>query len=209
MGKINGVIILAGGKSERMNFPKAFLLYRGKTFLKQIVEEYYHAGIKNIYVVLNESFCYGEWEKYLDQVKPKATLIKNSNPELGRFHSLKLGMENMLNSSVQSGTELEFCFIQNIDNPFVNKELIDSLRESRNSLGYTSPIYKGRKGHPILVSKKIIQHFCELPDGNFNLKNLLSSFPKQEVEMKNGDILININTAEDYKKHIGERELSY
>ena len=196
-----GVLILAGGKSERMVFPKPYLLFEGKTFLKKIVEEYYNSGIKNIYVVINEEFCKGEYEKYIDEVKSKVTIIKNTDPELGRFHSVKLGIKKMLNS--------DFCFIQNIDNPFVNVELIESLMESRNSVGYTSPIYKGRKGHPILVSKKFIQHLNDLPDRNFNLKNILSSFPKSEVEVDNGSILININTPDDYKEHIEKKELSY
>ena len=73
---------------------------------------------------------------------------------------------------------------------------------SRNGLGYTSPIYKGRKGHPILVSKNIIQHLNDLPDRNLNLKNILSSFPKSIVEVDNASILININTPVDYKEHV-------
>jgi CTP:molybdopterin cytidylyltransferase MocA len=92
MSSKTGVLILAGGKSERMIFPKAYLLFNGKTFLKKIIEEYYEAGIKNIYVVLNDDFCNGEWEKYIDEVKSIVTIIKNPNPELGRFHSLKLGI---------------------------------------------------------------------------------------------------------------------
>lgn len=199
MEATTGVLILAGGKSERMVFPKSYLLYKGKTFLKKIVEEYYQAGIKNICVVINEEFCKDEWGKYIEEIKSKVTLIKNPDPELGRFHSVKLGIKKML--------DWDFCFIQNIDNPFVNKKLIESLMESRNSAGYTSPIYKGRKGHPILVSKKIIQHLNDLPDRNFNLKNILSSFPKSEVEIDNGSILININTPDDYKEHI-EKERS-
>jgi molybdenum cofactor cytidylyltransferase len=199
MDGTSGVLILAGGKSERMVFPKSFLLYEGKTFLKKIVEEYVNSGVKNICVVINEEFCKGEYEKYIDEIKSKAIIIKNIDSELGRFHSVKLGLKKMLN--------LDFCFIQNIDNPFVNKKLIESLMESRNSVGYTSPIYLGRKGHPILVSKKIIQHLNDLPDRNFNLKNILSGFPKSEVEVDNDSILININTPGDYKEHIEEIKL--
>lgn len=199
MEDLNGVLILAGGKSERMNFPKAFLLFNGKTFLKKIAEEYYQAGIKNIYVVLNEDFCIGNWEKYIDQVKPIATIIKNPDPELGRFHSLKLGIKKMLN--------LEFCFIQNIDNPFVNKDVIKSLMESKKPHGYTSPEFKGRSGHPILISKKIMQHLDKLPDGDFNLKNILSDFPKHRVQINNDGILMNINTPDEYEKYVASPNL--
>lgn len=193
-----GVLILAGGKSERMFFPKAFLLCEGKTFLKKIVEEYYDAGLKNIYVVLNENFCTAEWSNYLNQVKSRIRLIKNPNPELGRFHSLKLGIKKM--------QDPDFCFIQNIDNPFVNKEVIKSLMESGNSEGYTSPVFNGKNGHPVLISKKIMQHINKLPEGDFNLRTILSGFPKLDVQINTDEILININTAEDYKKHIARYE---
>ena len=112
MEATTGVLILAGGKSERMIFPKPYLLFEGETFLKKIVEEYHNAGIKSICVIINEEFCKGKFEKFIDEVESKTIIIKNPNPELGRFHSLKLGLANILN--------LDFCFIQNIDNPFVN-----------------------------------------------------------------------------------------
>lgn len=202
MDALNGVIILVGGKSQRMNFPKAYLIYNGKTFLEKIVDEYYQSGIKNIFVVLNEDFCNGEWTEYIDQVKSKITLIKNPNPDFGRFHSLKLGIKKMLNDSAHLTGGKEFCFIQNIDNPFVNKELIKNLMEFKNPAGYTSPVFMGRNGHPVLISKKIIQHINTLPDGDFNLRSVLTCFPKHEVPVDNNDILVNINTADDYERYI-------
>ncbi len=200
MDSLTGVLILAGGKSERMIFPKAYLLFDGKTFLKKIVDEYYAAGIKNIYVVINHEFGKGEWVKHIEELNSRAVIIKNLNPDFGRFHSLKLGLKNM--------QHLESCFIQNIDNPFVSAELIESLLEKKNPLGYTSPIYNGRKGHPILVSKIIMHHLNGLPDENYNLKNILAPFPKSLAAVDNGSILININTPDDYTEHIMKKETS-
>jgi len=202
MDGLNGVLILAGGKSERMNFPKAYLLYDGKTFLQKIIDEYVQAGIKNIFVVLNEDFSNGEWKKYLDPIKSNVSIIKNPNPELGRFYSLKLGIKKMLNNPSTLTPDLEFCFIQNIDNPFVNKALIKTLMKSKNPAGYTSPVFIGRNGHPILISKKIIQHINNLPDENQNLRNILLGFSKHEVPVDNDDILVNINTGDDYERFI-------
>jgi len=204
---LKGVIILAGGKSDRMFFPKAYLLYGGETFLKKIVDEYYYSGIKHIYVVLNDNFCNGKWAKYIEEVKLKATIIKNANPELGRFHSLKLGIKEILNDSSAITAGLEFCFIQNIDNPFINKEIIKKLMSSRNSAGYTSPQFMGKNGHPVLISKKIIEHINNLPDENYNLRTILSGFKKRQIKVNNDNILININTADDYAKCISQTKL--
>lgn len=210
MHDINGVLILAGGKSERMNFPKAYLLYEGETFLKMIVDEYYNAGIKNIFVVLNEDFCYGAWQKYIDPIISRATIIKNKNSGFGRFHSLKLGVKTILDDSKEyilssvkgHSKDMEFCFVQNIDNPFVNPEIINNLLNAANPEGFTSPLFRGKNGHPILISKKIIQHLNNLPDEDFNLRSILSGFPKCEVEVNSNGILANINTADDYENYL-------
>jgi len=199
MNSLTGVLVLAGGKSERMNFPKAYLLFKEETFLKRIVEEYYDAGIKKIFVVLNEDLCIEKWKTFNDQIKSKATLINNPDPDLGRFHSLKLGLKKMQN--------LEFCFIQNIDNPLVSKEIINSLIAARNSIGYASPQFMGRNGHPVLISKKVVRHLNGLPEGNFNLKNILSDFSRNVVQVNTNDILININTEEEYERCIEKRKL--
>lgn len=194
-----GVLIIAGGKSERMNFPKAYLLCNGKTFLKKIVDEYFDAGVKNICVVLNSDFCIGKWGKYVDQIKSKATIIKNPDAGLGRFHSLKLGIKKMMNQ--------QFCFIQNIDNPFVSKDVIVSLVGSSNSDGYSSPKFQGRNGHPVLISKKIIHYLNELTEEDLNLRDILSGFPRSEAPVNNDAIFININTMEEYKKYITRCEI--
>ena len=204
MAFVNGALILAGGRSERMLYPKSYLLFKGKTFLKTIIDEYVDAGIRNICVVINEKFNCGEWEKYLDEIRADVTIINNPNPEFGRSHSLKLGIKKMLG--------LDFCFIQNVDNPFVNKELINRLMETKNSFGYTSPTHMGRSGHPVLISKIIMRYIDQLPEGDFNLKSVLSGFNKKKFEVNNDNILVNINTADDYQKHtgntlIGERHL--
>lgn len=187
-----GVLILAGGKSERMLFPKPFLLYEGKTFLRKIIDEYRSAGINNIFLVLNKDFCSGRWEKYVNQIKPFVTIVQNADPELGRTHSLKIGIEKMLS--------FNFCFIQNIDNPTISEKLIGDMIQFRSNKDYVSPVYNGKSGHPVLVSKKIVQHLNRLRDENFNLRNILAGYSRQTVEVNSSDILANVNTVEDYKR---------
>jgi molybdenum cofactor cytidylyltransferase len=187
-----GVLILAGGKSERMLFPKAFLMWKGKTFLKRIVDTYEEAGIGNRCVVLNAGFCTPEWAEYISPVRLRVTLVKNQHPERGRFYSLKRGIKKM--------PDPDFCFIQNVDNPFVDPELIRNLIEHRNPDGFTSPAYNGKRGHPVLISKKILQYIDLLEEDDITLRDVLSGFPVVEVEAGNEQILMNINTPADYEK---------
>lgn len=189
---------MAGGKSERMNFPKAYLLYQGETFLKRIVDRYWNAGIKNICVVLNSDFCSDEWSKYIDEVLPTSEIVRSPAREAGRFHSIKLGMERMM--------DMDCCFIQNIDNPFVNMETIKNLLENRNSYGYTIPSYQGKNGHPIVISKNIIRYVSSvIPDQDLNLRSVLSGFPRRNIIVNDEYILTNINTPDDYERAIEQK----
>lgn len=187
-----GVLILAGGKSERMIFPKSYLIYKGKTFLENIVEGYNKAGINNVCLVIKNEYCEGIWQQYFKKVKPFISIIEKTDSTQGRFHSLKIGLQHFQN--------IDFCFIHNVDNPFIDKETIKCLCENKNTYGYTIVLYKGKRGHPLLISNKITKRINAMEDEECNLKDILMEFPKQIAEVNNKEILLNINTPEDYKK---------
>lgn len=193
MKEIYGAVILAGGESERMDFPKAFLGFSGRTFLDKISETYFNFGIKNICLVINKNFSEGKWQEEIGLVKPFIQTIIKTDPGFGRFHSLKLGINKLLSC--------DFVFIQNIDSPFVNKEIIQTLQKNRCSFGYTQPFHQGRKGHPVLISKKIIQLISAMQGSEHNLRDILKEFPKTDVEINDKRILANINTKEDYQEY--------
>ena len=191
------VIILAGGKSARMYYPKPYLNFDGRTFAAKISDTYKLAGVDKIILVLNAEYSEGKWEHLFEKHLSKFTLVKNKNPELGRFHSLKLGLKEILDD--------EFCFIQNIDNPFISEEVIDSLWEKRNPVGYSSPVFQGQGGHPVLLSQYVTLQIDKMEDGDFSLKEILNAFPKNEVEMNDDLVLINMNTPEEYLELITKK----
>jgi len=189
-----GVIILSGGLSIRMNYPKQYLLRNGKTFLQIIVQAYKGAGLNNICVVMNKRYCEGKWQKESHKIKKISDVIKNSMPELGRFYSLKLGAGKM--------KDADFCFIQNVDNPFVTVQMISLLLENKINNGFVSPVYQNKGGHPILVSKAIIKKVISSATDDMNLQNLLKNFKRKKVEINDERILWNINTKEDYERYV-------
>src|SRR3989304_3384927 len=120
-----GAIILAGGRSDRMNYQKIYLEVSGRSFLKKIAEEYNSFGVKNICVVINKEYCEGEWKGIFEAAKPYVSVVEKTGGEQGRFHSLRLGIKNVVNN--------DFVFVQNADNPFVNKQIIHRLQTNRCS----------------------------------------------------------------------------
>ena len=102
-------LILSGGTSERMGVPKAFLKIGDITFLEKIVSAYCLAGIDKIIVVLNRNLFSGADIGLMLNTVKNIEFVCNSAPELGRFYSIKLGLQKLSHPG--------YCFIQNIDNP--------------------------------------------------------------------------------------------
>jgi len=187
-----GVIILAGGFSSRMNYPKAWLPYNeSESFLSHIVNEYEKFGCKKIVVVLNNQF-FTDRSDELSELREKATVVKNLFPGNGRTFSIQLALEHV--------DELDFAFIHNVDNPFVESETLKRLSEERNVEGFTSPRYLGKGGHPILLSKKVISKLSKY-NPQRNLKEILAFIPRIQVEVEDESILYNINTPADYEQY--------
>ena len=190
-----GTIILSGGKSERMNYPKAFLEIDGVTFLKKLIDTY-HKVSSEIVIVLNDKLAEEKWKKHSDTIDKACKIVLNHHSEKGKFYSLQLGAKQISS---------DYCFIQNVDNPFVSSSILDALMKNKNPNGITIPVYKGKGGHPILVSKKVIEKISLIKDTNQHLKDFYWTFSKKSVEMKDDSVLMNINTLEDYEKHIAVR----
>ena len=136
-------IILAGGESRRMKRSKAFLKFDDNiSFLEKIIDEYRTAGVYKIVLVINVSIPNNENKQILSQLDDKITIVYNKHTEKGRQYSIKLGL-SFINES-------DNCFIQNIDNPFVNANLLKNMISIIKFGSYISPTYKGKGGHPVL-----------------------------------------------------------
>jgi CTP:molybdopterin cytidylyltransferase MocA len=192
-------LILAGGKSERMSSPKPFLKYNGRTFLEKIVNEFIACDIEETVVVLNHELFVRANEKYLAKISEKCILLKNTNPEWGRYHSLKLGIDKVIGA--------DFCFIHNVDNPFVSSTLIKELYSHRNAKGYTLPVYKSRGGHPVLISKIIMKTIHSSALSSTTLKDVLINYSRKELVVNDDSILANINTPEEYYHEMIKHEI--
>lgn len=195
----SSAILLSGGDSSRMGSPKALLTKNNKTFLELLLSEYHSAGIKKIALVLNHELC----DNYsIQQTIKKYQLIVqpviNPNPEKGKFYSIQLGCLAMRNS--------KHCFLQNIDNPFVNVQLLNTIYENKGS-DYTVPTLYNKGGHPILLTNKLIRNIINTRDTEINFREYLKGFKRTAVSVKNKGILLNINTLEDYQRYVDERVL--
>lgn len=174
--------------------PKFALRFNNQiTFLEKIINNYKEFGCKQIVVVLNR-----EGVSVLNQKDVKLSgsikVVINEHPEWERFYSIKTGVKSLNNCYP--------VFIHNVDNPFVNLNVLNSLFCEISESNFVVPIFKNKGGHPILLSKKVIKNIISEEKNNLNFRDFLKGFEKKIVEVDDERIIVNINSEKEYKEII-------
>ncbi|MBK7128546.1 MAG: nucleotidyltransferase family protein [Crocinitomicaceae bacterium] len=196
-GKTCGAIILAGGKSSRMKAPKSWLPIPGNTtFIEQIADTFHLALNGGVIAVLNGSFCIDEFEPLVQRLKLSSQVIPNHNPELGRLHSIKLGLQHLND---------DYVFIQNTDSPFLQVSTIEYLMEHAKAGSVCIPVFNSHRGHPVLMEANWLRNAIQAAPENSTLRDLISTVELIEVHVNDPAILDNINSPEQYEQLMHER----
>lgn len=185
-------IILSAGDSGRMGTHKALLPFgRQKvSFLEQILQVYSQAGMDEMVVVVNSDLL-----RILNELKPElpeqVRITENPHPEKGRFYSLQTGLKHV--------TADACVFIQNIDNPFIDRETLHNMLKNLHRAQVILPAFTGKTGHPVLVHPEVCRSILSSPNPDARLDSFLKDFSSVAIEVENPRILANVNTPEDYE----------
>lgn len=183
-------IILSAGNSSRMAEHKALLRYNeDSTFIQRISQTYAQAGIEQIIIVVNTELSDQIRERKIN-LPDKTTLVINHKPEMGRFYSLQTGIKN-----VKPGN---YCFFQNIDNPFTSEKLLQELIIYKAEADVIMPAFQGRTGHPVLISPSVVHKIFSALDTDRRIDLFLKKLKVKKTETSDQNILANINSQEDY-----------
>jgi len=183
-------IILSAGSSVRAGSHKALLMFDAeRTFIQKIAETYSLAGVEQVVVVVNAEL--NQLIKERNLVLPEmALLVINENPELGRFNSLQTGIKHLKPGN--------YCFFQNIDNPFTGNAVLSALLKYKDSGEVIIPAFGGKSGHPVLLNPGVAESIAKTADNQQRIDEFLRNFHVKKVDVSDRNILANINTTEDY-----------
>lgn len=182
-----------------MGFPKPYLKAGFMSFLERIVYSYYASGFQDIHVVINYRLLEPQWKDQWQPLQPMVNYIPNEEPEKGRLNSLRLATSLL--------GKHDFILLHNVDSPLTSFEVAAKLWKSKNPEGVTVPSYFGKKGHPVLLASPVIRRINQSLKKHKTLRDILTEFPEKEVPVEDPEILVNINTPEDYQMYFPEFEM--
>lgn len=185
-------VVLGAGESKRIGEPKLLLPYGEKTIIETVIEKTLDSRVDKTLVVLGS-----KWRKIGRIVKAYDVQIA-VNPRFreGMLSSIQRGISALPRSS-------RAAVIALADQPTLSARVIDSLIEaySRRKKGLVVPVYRKKRGHPLLIDLKYREEIGKL-DPRIGLRQLLQRHPDDilEVKVSSPAVLGDIDTMEDYKK---------
>ncbi len=189
-------IILAAGESKRMGSPKMLLDFGGMSMLEKVIRNVQAASVDDIIVVL------GAFRDEILKITKNAG-VRSCYNEIyreGMLSSVQCGFRNL---SIASEAALIFQGDQPLITPEVIESVINSYRNGVRVRGIVIPVYKNRRGHPLLVARKYFVEIEKLDPGK-GLRSLAEIFSDdvEEVSVEEPSILRDFDTFDEYIKAI-------
>lgn len=190
-------VVLGAGESKRMGEPKVLLPYGEKTMIETVIEKTLDSRVDKTLVVLGS-----HWRKIGRIVKAYDVQI-TVNPRFreGMLSSVQRGISALPRSS-------RAAVIVLADQPGLSARVIDSLISAycRGKKGLVVPVYRKKRGHPLLIDLKYRQEIGKL-DPRIGLRQLLQRHPDDilEVKVSSPAVLSDIDTVQDYMRSVAKK----
>lgn len=189
-------IILAAGESKRMGSPKMLLSFNGRTMIENVIANVTESKVDKIMVVLG-----ADSEPLVELIRTMAvSYCYNENYKDGMLSSAACGFRNLPD-------DYNAVLVFQGDQPLITSVTINAVIEAYLSTGkgIAIPVYKSRRGHPILIDRKYTNEIEKLSPFE-GLRSLAYKFPGdvQEVNSVESGILRDFDTYDEYKKGINQ-----
>jgi molybdenum cofactor cytidylyltransferase len=190
-------VVLAAGESKRMGEAKLLLPFGEKTIIETVIDNIIQSKVEKVLVVL------GSNREKIEQRLKNYSLKITFNP------NFRSGMLSSVHAGFQALPEYaQAALVVLGDQPFISTPVINKLVDAygKTGKGIVLPVYKGERGHPVLIDMKYRSEVENLsPD--IGLRGTVYNHPEDilEVEVKSQNILKDIDYIEDYKKELKKK----
>lgn len=197
-------IILAAGMSKRMGSLKQLMKVGNCTLLEHTIRTVADSSVSEIILVLGY-----QSEKILKAITlnsgaQRTRVVVNDVFAQGMSTSIKAGLQSLAPDS-------EAALIVLADQPFLNPSIINQLTDEyrREKAPIILPVYKGFRGNPVLVDRSLFGEMMQI-SGDIGCRSLFGLHPKKihTVNLADASILVDIDTADDFKRFSSIKESS-
>jgi len=183
-------LILSAGASRRIGSPKALLELNGATFLDRLIRAF-RAACDPLIVVLGY-----DAEHIRESIPADATAVLNPDPARGMFSSLQCGLRAL-------PPHIDAVIFTPVDYPALRADTIAALAKAFEQMQapITRPRYAGERGHPVCISRCVIDELLALPV-TAQARDVIHAYrPRTEyVDVDDPGILVDIDLPEDYQR---------
>jgi molybdenum cofactor cytidylyltransferase len=187
-------IVLAAGSSRRMGVQKLLLPFGGKTVVTHIVDQLLESSVDEVHVVLGSHA-----ERISRELSGRpVSIVINDSYKSGMLSSVRCGLHRL---PLQCRTVL----VALGDQPSITSDLVNRMLQSFATCerSILVPLYKGRRGHPILFSithrDDVLTHYEDV-----GLRGLLHAHPDDvhELSVSTSSVLSDMDYPEDYRREL-------
>jgi molybdenum cofactor cytidylyltransferase len=191
-------VVLAAGLSSRMGVQKLLLPFGGKTVVGHIVDQLLASTIDEVHIVVGH-----QAEQIIAELSGRAvSIVNNPDYESGMLSSVRCGLKSL-------PEKCRAVMVVLGDQPSITTELIDQMLKSfaATEKDILIPLYKGKRGHPILFSLKyrdeIMTHYDDV-----GLRGLMHKHSEDmfELEVPTASVLCDMDYPQDYRRELGLNE---
>mgnify|MGYP000882403905 FL=1 len=193
-------ILLAAGESSRMGRLKALLPWQGTTLIESQLRSLLSGGVERIVVVLGHD-C--------DRLKPIVESVEGAswvlNPDYlqGKTTSLKIGVSALDDEPVAD------LLLLNVDQPrTVETVRVLVARHDSSESVITIPTYRGKGGHPIMISAALLPEMAVIEEETEGLLAVVRRHADatDRFEVDDPSVLWDLNTPEQYEQALASKD---
>ena len=187
-------ILLAAGESKRIGKPKLLLPFGKGTILGQTIDNLLSSKVGEVIVVVG----------YRAQEMIKAIANRPVKVVVNPFYHQGMSTSIIVGLSLVDG-KARRLMVALADQPLINNKVFNRLVEESLGAdkGITIPIYRGKRGNPIIFSTKYKEELLSLK-GDVGGKQIIKQHPDDilEVAIDSESINIDIDTIGNYYSYL-------